>query len=227
MPVFDIPTFFNWVGSNLIGFLFGVAATWITFRFERKRDDIAWKREKEKLYIQFLHEKEILIAEFEQKTKELEEQLRQRQSERIQNNILKGVDDPIKAIKDLENLKDRLTRLFVKVDEIEQLDVHQRHQSILEGDGEVVLLDKQTNHRRIISDIFKGLLPYIGTLLTTLLLAPIILLILSQLVLLAPEPLKDILNFFVIHPFVLGIFVFFLAWFLWLYWSISNIVNRK
>lgn len=35
--------------SGLIAFIFGTLSTWLTYRNERKRDDILWEREKEKL----------------------------------------------------------------------------------------------------------------------------------------------------------------------------------
>ncbi len=45
----DSSTIVNLIISGLIAFVFGALSTWITYKNERKRDDIAWEREKEKL----------------------------------------------------------------------------------------------------------------------------------------------------------------------------------
>ena len=227
MPTFDIVILINWVGSGLIGFLFGVATTWVTFRFERKRDDIAWKREKEKLYIQFLHDKELLILEFEQKTKELEEQLQQQQIEHIRKDILKGVDNPIQAIRDLENMRERLTQLFAKIDEIEQIGKPQKSQAVYEGKGEVIVLDKRFGFFREFREKYKHL-DIIVTSVISLALSWLFMKLLLWLYLLIPEPIKSVVDFILA---ALGLIIFVVivlslimgVWILFEY----NVLNRK
>ncbi len=73
MPSLDISTLVNWMVSGFIGLIFGLVTAWVTHRYQRKRDDIAWEREKEKLQEQFEHEKRLLELQFQQRLKELEE----------------------------------------------------------------------------------------------------------------------------------------------------------
>ena len=43
----------NWIAPAFIAFIFGAFSTWLTHRFQRKQDEIAWKHEKEKLQEEF------------------------------------------------------------------------------------------------------------------------------------------------------------------------------
>ncbi|MEM4234688.1 MAG: hypothetical protein QXU75_06040 [Candidatus Methanomethylicaceae archaeon] len=102
MPLLDIGTLVNWLVSGFIGLIFGIGSAWVTYRYQRRRDDIAWEREKEKLREQFEHDKRMLEQQFQQRIKELEYQLSQQQSLRLREEILKGVDNPAKAIEELQ-----------------------------------------------------------------------------------------------------------------------------
>ena len=68
----DVPTLVKLIVSGFIGLAFGIISAWVTYRYERKRDDIAWEREKEKLQRQFEHEKLVLQAQYQQRLDELE-----------------------------------------------------------------------------------------------------------------------------------------------------------
>jgi hypothetical protein len=103
MTNFDLPILINWLASGFIGFIFGIAGTWVTYRYERMRDDIAWKREKEKLERQFEQDKLLLEIQFQQKLKEIEQQLSQKQSTEIRQELLRGVDNPGKALQELRD----------------------------------------------------------------------------------------------------------------------------
>jgi hypothetical protein len=73
----DVPTLVNWIVSGFIGLAFGIISAWVTYRYGRKRDDIAWQREKEKLQRQFEHEKVVLQGQYQQRLDELERQATQ------------------------------------------------------------------------------------------------------------------------------------------------------
>lgn len=108
MPSLDTATLINWVVSVLIGLVFGIGSAWVTHRYQRQRDDIAWEREKTKLREQFEHEKRLLELQFQQRLKELEQQSSQQQSSRVRDEILKGVDDPDKTIEELQRARRRI-----------------------------------------------------------------------------------------------------------------------
>jgi len=105
MTNFDLPTLINWLASGFIGFVFGIAGTWVTYRYERNRDDITWKREKEKLEMQFELDKILLEIQFQQKLKEAEQQASQKRSDDIRAELLKGVDNPEKALQAFKDLR--------------------------------------------------------------------------------------------------------------------------
>ena len=105
MPSLDIATLINWAVSGFIGLMFGIGSAWVTHRYQRQRDDIAWEREKAKLREQFEHEKRLLELQFQQRLKELEQQSSQQQSSRIRDEILKGVDNPDRAIQELQRAR--------------------------------------------------------------------------------------------------------------------------
>jgi len=108
MPALDISTLVNWVVSGFIGLVFGVVSAWVTHRYQKERDSITWEREKEKLREQFEHEKILLELQFQQRLKELEQQSVQQQSGRVREEILKGVDNPDKAIEELQRARQRI-----------------------------------------------------------------------------------------------------------------------
>lgn len=62
----------NWIVSGAIGLLFGIIGGYITYKFERKRDDIQWEREKLKLEQQWKQEREQSEIIWQHKLKELE-----------------------------------------------------------------------------------------------------------------------------------------------------------
>jgi len=88
----------NWIISGFIGLLFGIIGGWATYRFDRKRDDIAWEREKQRIQDEWQHQRELLEVQFNQKLAELETQLRREENERLRSTLLRGVDNPAEAI---------------------------------------------------------------------------------------------------------------------------------
>ena len=102
MSNFDLPTLINWLASGFIGFVFGIAGTWVTYRYERRRDDIAWKREKEKLEKQFEQDRLLLEIQLQQKLKEAEQQAAEKRNDEVRKELLKGVDNPAKAMQELK-----------------------------------------------------------------------------------------------------------------------------
>jgi len=103
MSTIDWPLLINWIVSGLIGLVFGVISAWIAYRYERKRDDIAWQREKEKLQQQHRHDQELLEIQFEQKIKELEQQLTREQTSQLRERLIQGIDNPQKTIETLQH----------------------------------------------------------------------------------------------------------------------------
>ena len=69
----------QWIVSGLVGLTFGVVGAWVTYRLNRKRDDLNWQREQREL---------------------LKQQLRK--------ELLKGVDNPVEAIWTLRKARDAL-----------------------------------------------------------------------------------------------------------------------
>ena len=82
----------NWIISGLIGLIFGIAGAWATHRLDRKRDDITWEREKQKLEDNWQHEKELLEIQFKQKLAEIESQRLYEEKKKIREELLKGLD---------------------------------------------------------------------------------------------------------------------------------------
>ena len=104
MPSIDISVLINWIISGFIGLFFGIISAWFTHRYEKKRDDIAWEREKEKLKQQFDHEVKMLEAQHQQKMIDFERQLREQRHENIRKELLRGVDDAENEIKKISSL---------------------------------------------------------------------------------------------------------------------------
>jgi len=149
--------------SGAIGCLFGVALAWVTYRYNKIRDDVSWEREKEKLRLQWdqehelliekwqkeqegkekewnqtqvrfqdqweqekkklelqreqqlvllqqqwEHDKELQILQFQQRLREYEQQIVDQEKIRLRDAILKGLDNPTKAILELNKLTSAL-----------------------------------------------------------------------------------------------------------------------
>ena len=105
MTSIDTPTLVNWIVSGFIGLCFGIISAWVTYRYERKRDDIAWEREKERLQQQFEHERKLVALEFQQKLEELTQEKLQEQNSQIRSDILKGVENSAKTLEELERTR--------------------------------------------------------------------------------------------------------------------------
>ncbi len=105
MATIDFPTIINWIGSGFIGLIFGVVGAWVAYRYERKRDDISWEREKEKLQQQFTHDRDILELQFQQRIIELEKQLSEQQRSQIREDLTKGLDKPEETINNLQRFE--------------------------------------------------------------------------------------------------------------------------
>jgi hypothetical protein len=97
MPAIEIPTLINWIIAGLIGLVFGTASAFFTYRFERRRDDLKWQRELEKLRIEF--ELQAL-----QQQKEHEQEQIAETGKRINAELTRGLDDPEKAVRSLSVL---------------------------------------------------------------------------------------------------------------------------
>jgi hypothetical protein len=89
----DVPALVNVLVSGLIGFLSGVASSWVAYRYQRKRDDIAWERELVMLHQQFTHEIALREREYAQRLKDLEEKLSREESDEIRRQLLRGVTE--------------------------------------------------------------------------------------------------------------------------------------
>ena len=66
MSNIDTPTLINWIVSGLIAFIFGAISTWLAYGFQKRREDIAWNREKERMQHQFQNDVERLREEVKQ-----------------------------------------------------------------------------------------------------------------------------------------------------------------
>lgn len=140
----DTQTLTNWFVPAFLGLCIGVVTAWFAYRYERRRDDIAWEREKikrredweqeletlrlqwakdeekvrqqleqeqQKLRQQLEHERDLVILQSQQRLKEIEQQFLQQDRNRIREEILKGLDNPAKAIQDLEKTKNQLEQM--------------------------------------------------------------------------------------------------------------------
>ena len=54
--MFDWIILGNLIISAAVGAVFGILGAMVQYRFDRKRDDIAWERKKEELLLQWEHE---------------------------------------------------------------------------------------------------------------------------------------------------------------------------
>ena len=112
---FDIPFIINTIFVAAVGSFFGsIVGAWVTHFYQRKRDDLAWEREKEKLHEQYVHENEILEKQFSQKVMELQIQIKQQAEIQLRDKLTQGIDTPDQAIKELhaitniQNIMDEL-----------------------------------------------------------------------------------------------------------------------
>lgn len=99
MPPIDWGTLINWVVTGLIGLIFGVIGGYVTYRFDRKRDDLLWERERAKLEQQWKHEREQMELVWQQKLQELQIQFLRDEQTRLRGEILKGIDNPFEEIR--------------------------------------------------------------------------------------------------------------------------------
>jgi len=105
---FDAQSITNWIISGLIGLVFGIISAWVTHRYERKRDDISWQHEKEKLTQQFKQEKELVEIQFQQRLLELEKTISIQTSKEIRMSLTKGLENPEKEIKNLDRARSEI-----------------------------------------------------------------------------------------------------------------------
>lgn len=98
MQQIDLPTIVSWLVSGSIGALFGALGAWVVYRFERKRDDIAWARDRKKQLEEFLHERELLESQFQQRLKEIQVQIQREDSSKLRQDLLRGIDNPREAL---------------------------------------------------------------------------------------------------------------------------------
>lgn len=96
MQSLDWLTYLNMLISGVIAFIFGAIGSLLAYRVDKKRDDIAWEREKEKINLQMKHEIEMFEKQLQQKLDEIKREER----ERLVSEITKGIDNPSKALED-------------------------------------------------------------------------------------------------------------------------------
>ena len=100
---FDVPFIVNTIFVAAVGSFFGsIVGAWITHRYQRNRDDVAWEREKEKISEQYAHESEMLEKQFSQKIMELEVQIKLQADSQLRDKLIQGIDAPEKVIKELQ-----------------------------------------------------------------------------------------------------------------------------
>jgi hypothetical protein len=121
MTNFDIPTLVNWIVSGLIAFAFGALSSWLTYRNERRRDDVAWEREKEKMQRQIQNDLEKLREEIKQELyKQRELMVRSEILPAIWKNLLDTIGRvsiftaPLKRYPDLNHWTDDMISDFLK-----------------------------------------------------------------------------------------------------------------
>ncbi|MBM3126575.1 MAG: hypothetical protein FJZ87_16145 [Chloroflexi bacterium] len=106
----DISTMPDLIISGFVGLLMGIIGSWVAHRFERKRDDIAWARESEKLKEQFNQEKELLTIQFQLKLKEMQLEEQRAGALQLRSELLRGVDNPEDALRGLRIITERLRK---------------------------------------------------------------------------------------------------------------------
>lgn len=116
MGQIDWAILINWIVSGFIGLVFGILGGWVTYRRDRIRDDIAWQREKQQFQEDWQRQKELLEIQFDQRLKELELQFSREENERLRNTLLKGVDNPIATIGNLQRARVELQRVELQME---------------------------------------------------------------------------------------------------------------
>jgi len=101
MQQIDWVTVSTWIVSGLIGTTFGIVSTWATYRFERKRDLIAWEKERKQQLEKFEHEQKMLELQFQQRLVELDLNFKQERLQQLRIDLLRGIDNPHQAIENL------------------------------------------------------------------------------------------------------------------------------
>jgi len=112
----DWSIFANWVVTGFLGVIFGAASAWVTYRYQRKQDDIKWTREvkqretdwlreQEKLKQQWEHDKALMLLQSKQRFIELEQQYFEQEKSRIKDELLRGLENPVQTIKELEDFR--------------------------------------------------------------------------------------------------------------------------
>ena len=100
----------NWIGSGLIGLLFGSIGGYITYRLQRNRDDLLWEREKAKLEMSW-----------QQKLHELEIQFMRQEQNQLREHIMKGVDNPARQIDIISIGNERIINFYKHCSRIVEL----------------------------------------------------------------------------------------------------------
>jgi hypothetical protein len=109
MMQIDWPTLTNWVVAGLIGAVFGACGAWVTYRLERRRDNIAWERDRKKQLDSFAHESKLLEKGFQQRLTEIEMQFRREDVMKTRQDLLKGIENPLEAVQVLHNAVSEFT----------------------------------------------------------------------------------------------------------------------
>lgn len=108
--MFDIPFIVNTIFVAAVGSFFGsIVGAWVTHYYQKKRDDLAWGREIEKLTKEFNHDIEMANLNNQNELKKLEQQFIQQQHSQIRSEIMKDVHNPeaiLQAIAGLQHLAD-------------------------------------------------------------------------------------------------------------------------
>ena len=140
--------------SGVIGTAFGLITAWVTYRFQRRRDNISWIRENKKLQQQFNHERDLLDANFQQRIKELE----QKERERFRDELTKGLENPAFYIQQLLETSYMLKkRHFDTIQEIKEgkiffqhdSNANERHANVPIADRKLHEIDEEQRSRDI------------------------------------------------------------------------------
>lgn len=154
----DISVLINWIVSGFIGTVFGIFSAWVAYRYERRRDDILWEREKEKLQQQFEHDRQLLEAEFQQRLQELERQLRHQEGVRLQERLTEGIDNAAQTIENLQRAQERIRGVRIRV----------TPEQIFAVAG---LLAQAANQLRILQDQWQGVERFVSPQLVQMLMS--------------------------------------------------------
>ena len=98
--VVDWAMLFNWIIGGFIGAIFGAVAAGIKYRFDRKRDNIEWERKLKLSEMESEREYRLIREEVERILSSQTKEEQKAKSERVQASLMRGLDNPGKAIKD-------------------------------------------------------------------------------------------------------------------------------